>query len=87
MFAVKLLRRSRPHLPGMLCYIPLDTGLPLTVDRCVADPLVGALLMELLEDGEIDGRLCFMLYLVIHRALRERSPWAPYPSRIVPPWH
>jgi hypothetical protein len=82
---VKVFRRSCPHLAGVLCSIPLDTGLPLTVDRCVADPLVGGLFTELLEDGEIDARLCFMLYLVIQRALRERSPWAPYPSRIVQP--
>jgi hypothetical protein len=82
--AGRVLRRSRPHLAGVLCNIPLDTGLPLTVDHCVADPLVGSFFLELLEDGEIDARLCFMLYLVIQRALRERSNWAPYPFRRVP---
>ncbi|GAQ87223.1 hypothetical protein KFL_003390130 [Klebsormidium nitens] len=63
---------------GVLCRIPL-AGLALTVQTCLEDPQLGDFFGGLLAEGEGDGRLCLMLFLVVHKALGPRSAWAPYP--------
>lgn len=76
------LRPLRLPPAGVLCRIPLPR-LALTPQTCVEDPDLGEFFGSLLAEGEIDRRLCLMLFLVVHKALGPRSAWAPYPHTTV----